>query len=310
MNIFGPVPSRRLGRSLGINHIPPKICTYSCVYCQLGKTYNKRIARERFYSPDKIVKEVKDRTAEVRERGEEIDYLTFVPDGEPTLDTSLGEEILQLKGDIPTAVISNASLIWREDVQTDLMNADWVSIKIDAVSDGVWRSINKPHKKLRLKKILQGITEFSDRFHGMLATETMLIRGLNDTPEELRKIAEFIVEIDPAKAYLSLPLRPPAEKWVRPPTEGKITAAYQIFTERGIRAEYLIGYEGNAFASTGDIERDLLSITSVHPMRKEAVEKLLAETGERWETVERLITEEKIIETTYRKKKFYMRKLH
>ncbi|MCK5735282.1 MAG: radical SAM protein, partial [Spirochaetaceae bacterium] len=123
--IFGPVPSRRLGRSLGINHIPPKICTYACNYCQLGNTVKMQVERQGFYSPGKIFKSVQSKVKQVHSQGESIDYLAFVPDGEPTLDENLGETIDLLKSlDIPIAVISNASLITEKKVREDLSRAD------------------------------------------------------------------------------------------------------------------------------------------------------------------------------------------
>lgn len=131
---YGPVPSRRLGQSVGINNIPPKICTYSCIYCQLGRTLNMQIKRQTFYKPEEVVKAVKRRIQRAKENQETIDYLTFVPDGEPTLDENLGKEIERLQGfGIKIAVISNASLIWMADVRKDLAKADWVSLKIDIV---------------------------------------------------------------------------------------------------------------------------------------------------------------------------------
>ncbi|MFO7742846.1 MAG: radical SAM protein, partial [Anaerolineae bacterium] len=133
MIAFGPVPSRRLGRSLGINNIPPKICTYSCAYCQLGRTIKMEVERRPFYEPEDILRHVQDKVEKSEGAGEAIDYLTFVPDGEPTLDANLGHEIelLQPLG-IKIAVISNASLVWREDVREELGQADWVSLKVDA----------------------------------------------------------------------------------------------------------------------------------------------------------------------------------
>ena len=147
---FGPVPSRRFGQSLGINNIPPKICTYSCIYCQLGRTNNQIVQREYFYKPKEINHTVKDKIKEAKERGETIDYLTFVPDGEPTLDINLGKEIELLKTlDIRIAVITNASLLWRKDVRDELRKADWISLKIDAVSQSIWHRTNRPHGSLK-----------------------------------------------------------------------------------------------------------------------------------------------------------------
>ena len=159
---FGPVPSRRLGQSLGINNIPPKICTYSCVYCQVGRTLNMQSERKAFYKPEDIFQAVEEKTRYARGKGEPIDYLTFVPDGEPTLDINLGIEIEKLKSTgIKIAVITNTSLIWKKDVQDDLKRADWVSVKIDAFSHRAWRKIDRPHGSLNLDEILHGLSEFA-----------------------------------------------------------------------------------------------------------------------------------------------------
>jgi len=310
MMAYGPVPSRRLGQSLGINHIPPKICSYSCVYCQLGRTISMQSERREFYPPDEIVREVEEQVSKARDRDERIDYLTFVPDGEPTLDINIGREIELLKPlGIKMAVISNASLMWREDVRSDLLKADWVSMKVDAVTETLWRRVNRPHGALEHRAVLEGMKAFAEIFKGELATETMLIKGLNDGGKEAEKIADFLTDLRPEKAYVALPTRPPAEKWAKPADERAINRAYQIFDEKLKHVEYLIGYEGNAFAFTGNVEEDLLSITSVHPMREEGVDMLLSKAGENWDTVHRLIEKHKLVETEYMGKKFYMRKL-
>ena len=153
---FGPVPSRRLGRSLGINNIPPKICTYSCVYCQVGKTARMQVGRDPFYEPEEIYMDVKTRVEKARKKGESVDYLTFVPDGEPTLDVNLGQEIDLLKSlGLKIAVITNGSLIWRKDVKADLAKADWVSFKIDSIREKTWHRINRPLRTLKQKTILR-----------------------------------------------------------------------------------------------------------------------------------------------------------
>ena len=310
MIAFGPVPSRRLGHSLGINNIPPKDCSYSCVYCQLGRTLNMGAERKDFYKPEEIFKDVEKKIKDARKNKELIDYLTFVPDGEPTLDVNLGREIELLKTlGIKIAVISNASLIWQEDVRDDLCRADWVSLKIDAISKDIWRRTNRPYKSLQLDKILLGIEEFSRIFRGELATETMLIQDVNDDIEEMRKVASFIAKIRNVKSYISIPTRPPAEKWVKAANEHTINKAYQLFQEKSISTEYLIGYEGNAFAFTGNVEEDLLSITSVHPMREEAVDEFLEKAKASRKVIQKLLNENKLIETKYKNIKFYLRKL-
>ena len=310
MIAFGPVPSRRLGQSLGINNIPPKICTYSCVYCQLGRTIRMQVKREEFYKPEKLTNDVEARIEELGGKAEQEDYLTFVSDGEPTLDVNMDREIELLKPiGVKIAVITNASLIWDADVRRCLSEADWVSLKVDAVSEGIWRRINRPYRSLQLGDILDGMIEFSADFDGTLATETMLIQGVNDGRDEIEGIADFLATLSPDKSYISIPTRPPAEKRVRPADEEAINMAYQAFISKGLSAEYLMGYEGNAFASTGDAATDLLSITSVHPMREEGVQELLAKTNSGWEIVKGLVDDGKLVFMKYEGKRFYMRKL-
>jgi len=311
MIAFGPVPSRRLGRSLGINNIPAKVCSYSCIYCQLGRTVERSSERKRFYAPEEVFKDVERRFREVKRKGEVVDYLTFVPDGEPTLDENLGVEIDLLRElGVPIAILTNSSLVWREDVREDLLKLDLVSLKVDAVNERVWRRINRPEKSLKLQDILDGILEFSKKFKGKLITETMLVEGV-EYGEEFEKIAEFLSRVKPDKAYVAIPTRPPAESWVKPAREETVNKAFQEFSKRlgEGRVEYLIGYEGEAFSSTGDLEENLLSITSVHPMREEGVKRLLKKANADWTVVERLLAEGKLIKLEYEGHIYYMRKL-
>jgi len=307
---FGPVPSRRLGQSLGINNIQPKVCTYACVYCQLGKAIKMQVDRGTFYSTGQIQKDVEKRINDARSRNEQIDYLCIVPDGEPTLDVHLGDTIDVLKKTgIKTAVISNASLVDRQDVRDELGKAGWVSLKVDAISGDTWRRINRPHRQLDVERILDGVKEFAASYHGILATETMLVKGINDNEEELQRIASFIGSFQPDVAYISIPTRPPAEKSVELPDEGSINRAFQVFSDSIENVEYLIGYEGNTFAFTGNVEEDILSITSVHPMRQDAVEDFLQKSGSNWNVVRNMIENDRLVETEYGGKRFYMRKL-
>ena len=308
---FGPVPSRRLGKSLGINNIPPKTCSYSCIYCQLGKNTHTTTERQAFYKPEDIFKEVERKINEATSRSEKIDYLTFVPNGEPTLDINISEEISLLRRiRMPIAVITNASLLWLKGVKENLLEADFVSLKVDAVSEESWRRINRPHKGLRLNMVLNGIHEFSKEFEGTVVSETMLIYGI-DYGDELERIAQFLSELKNLdKAYIAIPTRPPTEKWVRPANEEVVNAVFQVFSEKlgADRVEYLIGYEGNAFAFTGNVEEDLLSIMAVHPMRKEAVKAFLKKANADWQIIEGLLHEGKLVELGYEGNVYYMRK--
>ena len=310
MLTFGPVPSRRLGRSLGINNIPPKFCSYSCLYCQVGRTAHKEVGLRTFYQPDEIFQAVKAQVSAAKAAGEKINYLTFVPDGEPTLDIHLGETIDLLRSlNIRIAVISNASLIWREEIQTVLNKADLVSLKVDTVDDVLWRKINQPHESLKLSKILQGIGKFAEQYQGKLITETMLLAGINDSIENVSDVADFLEALQPDKAYIAVPTRPTSEVNISSPGEEVIIQAYNIFSEKLAHVEYLIGYEGNDFAFTGNIEQDLLSVTAVHPMREDAVNEMLFKAGLGWDVIQTLLDNNKLKKVEFAGKDFYVRKL-
>ncbi len=306
MLVYGPVPSRRLGRSLGVNHVPPKTCSYSCVYCQLGRTDHMICDRRKFYEPITILEKVEQKLSKITD---EVDYVTFVPDGEPTLDVNLGKEIESVNSlGVKTAVICNSSLIWRKDVRNDLLKADWVSLKVDAVTEEMWHRVDRPHGSLKLESILNGINRFKEEYNGTLTTETMLVDGFNDG-EEPEHIAEYLHELEPDISYVAIPTRPPAEKWVYPAKEEAVNRAYQVFSRVLDNVEYLIGYEGNEFASSGDFEEDILSITSVHPMREDGVDDLINSDDASWTEVDRLISEDKLVELDYQENRFYMRRI-
>jgi wyosine [tRNA(Phe)-imidazoG37] synthetase (radical SAM superfamily) len=267
-----------------------------------------QVDRTQFYDPEKIYRDVRKKVEKAQRKGESVDYLTFVPDGEPTLDANLGQEIDLLKSlGLKIAVITNGSLIWRKDVREDLAKADWVSFKIDSTSEKTWRRINRPHKTLKMAAILGGLLEFAERYSGKLVTETMLLQNINDSANSARKIAGFLKHLQPVKVYLAVPTRPPVEKWVRPPDEDVLNETFQILNEKPFKVEYLIGYEGNAFAFTGNVKEDLLSITAVHPMRQDAVNKFLMRAGVDCRIIEKLMAQGQIVETKYRGQLFYMR---
>jgi wyosine [tRNA(Phe)-imidazoG37] synthetase (radical SAM superfamily) len=311
--VYGPVPSRRLGKSMGINNIPAKVCSYACVYCQLGGpggcAGRVLVDRTGFFPPGEILAEAQRKSRRALAAGEPVDYLTFVPVGEPTLDLNLGREITLLKAiGPPVGVITNSSLLFREEVRSALYLADWVSLKIDSVDERIWRRLNRPHKALRLPDILDGMLFFAGNYPGKLVTETMLVKGVNDHAECVQGVADFLSQLQPWAAYLSVPTRPPSEKWVRAPAEAVLNRAYHLVAQKVKWVEYLIGYEGNAFAYTGDIEKDILSITAVHPMRADAVDAVLERAAATWTVIERLVEQGDLKKTTYNGHHFYLRR--
>ena len=308
MIAFGPIPSRRLGRSLGVNHIPPKVCTYSCVYCQLGRTKRLSNEPEAFFGPHEVLRDVRERLRAAAQQGESVDYITFVADGEPTLDACLGQTMSLLKPlGVPLAIITNASLIWRDSVRRALLQADWVSLKVDAVRSDLWRRIDRPHGSLRLEAIHRGMRHFRNSYDGILATETMLLRGVNDGVEHLRELARFLKTLAPDCAYLSIPTRTPAEPWVTLADEESITRAYRIVSDEVDRVECLTGYEGDVFTQVGDPQEDLLRITSVHPMRQSAVQAFLARADADWSLVDRMLSEGSLVRTHHAGATYYLR---
>ena len=310
MNLaFGPVNSRRLGSSLGVNNIPYKHCTYSCVYCQLGKTRRPTIKRRAFYDPKLIIESVRN----LARPSINIDYITFVPDGEPTLDSKLGLEIEMLKENFskPIAVLTNSSLLWMKTVREDLEQADLVSLKIDAAVVDVWKKLNRPHKSLSLDKVVNGIMEFASSYRGILITETMLVRGLNDSQENLELVAELIAELRPKKAYISIPIRPPTEKWVKPPSEATLLKAYDIFMERArIEIELLTSIEPPPRTTPDNPLDYILATTMVHPLKLDyALEVLEKHYSKPQEKIEELEIKGLIKIVEHEGQKFVMRKL-
>jgi wyosine [tRNA(Phe)-imidazoG37] synthetase (radical SAM superfamily) len=275
----------------------------------VGTTLKKTVVPQFFYQPEAIREAVESQLHKVRVSNESVEYLTFVPDGEPGLDINLGKSIELLRPlGIPIAIISNASLLWREDVRSAMSKADWVSVKVDSVEENIWKRVNCPHETLQLSDILDGIRHFAQAFTGELVTETMLIEGINDSQGNVARTAEFIHEIGAAKAYLAIPTRPPAEPSVHGPAESVVNGAYQLMDSRVPQVEYLIGYEGDAFAFTGDIHHDLLSITAVHPMRKSAVQSLLEKAKAEWGVIDQLVADGKLAELEYQGERFYLRR--
>ena len=306
---FGPVPSRRLGRSLGINNIPAKHCSYSCIYCQLGETQNTYITRKEFYNPEDIFADVQEVVKNVRKKGISIEYITFVSSGEPTLDLNLGNtiDLLKLLG-YKIAVISNSSLIWIEDVRSELKKADWVSLKIDTANEQLWRKINQPNKLLHFSSIKSGLQEYSKNKN--FVTETMILKKVNSGEKHTHELAQFIAGLNPNKAYLSIPVRPPAQESVSKPDEKTILKIFEIFSEYLPKVELLINFEDNSFIPINDIENEILKITSVHPLKEQFLESFLDKGNSDWKIVERMLKNRILKSITYEGQNYYLRPLN
>jgi wyosine [tRNA(Phe)-imidazoG37] synthetase (radical SAM superfamily) len=308
---FGPVPSRRLGKSLGINNIVrSKVCSYSCVYCQVGRTDRLSFTRQFFFDPDVILQEVS-RHLEKLPPNNRPDYLTFVSNGEPTLDINLGRSIRLLKRlGFPVAVITNASLLPDNSVREDLNEADWVSVKVDAADQATWRKVNRPANELKFENYINRLFSFASGYKGLLRTETMLCREVNDSEENISGVASIINKIRPGKAYISVPVRPPAFKSIMPPEADRLNLAWQLFTEAGVDTELLTDFEGADTGFTGNSYEDILNITAVHPLREDALKELLDKNGSGIDVVNTLMEQRLIRSSEYLGKLFYIRNLN
>ena len=309
MDVFGPVQSRRLGLSLGINHLPPKTCTYSCVYCQLGRTNFMTTNRAAFSEPQKVFRAINDRLKELSKESIHPDTITFVSNGEPTLDTRLGEAIRLVKQlGVQIAVITNASLLWHPDTRAQLMKADVVSLKVDSVMEETWHKIDRPHGSLNLDEVFNGIHWFAHNYKGKLLTETMLVGGLNDTDTQAKAAAIFIADLRPHSAYLALPLRPPAEDWVHPPSEERLMAVYHIFKEYIPQVELMMDLPETYLPSSEEPVQALLNTLQVHPLSKKEVKKYLRVHQLDWGVMNDLIRQGIIKSIPIRETEFFIRK--
>jgi wyosine [tRNA(Phe)-imidazoG37] synthetase (radical SAM superfamily) len=306
--VFGPVPSRRLGRSLGINTLSGKTCTYNCVYCQVGATTHCSIRRKAFLDPEELLNCVTHRIKLLTEQGVQIDYISFVSNGEPTLDLRLAEEIRLLRAcGHRIAVFTNASLLWRDDVKEDLLLAEYVSVKIDTVREATWRLINRPHRRLRFPAILASISEFTRSFGGVLTTETMLVKDINDTVDEVRAVAHYLASLRRGKSYFAIPVRPPAERFAQVPDPERLAEISDFAGNNVPDAEMLFSSGGAGFEGTGSVEEELLGILSVHPMRQEEAERFVRNKGGGLETLHQMVRKELIRTADFGGKRFYVR---
>ncbi len=298
---YGPVPSRRLGRSLGVDPIPQKTCNFSCIYCQLGRTTNFINERRDFFPREEIAKEIDRRV----EENPDIDYITFVGDGEPTLCKSLGWLIERSKKhSIPVAVITNGALLYDMDVREELSKADLVLPSLDAGCEETFKLINRPRMEIIFDKMVEGMVKFRKIYHGQIWMEYMAIEDLNDGMDELRKIGDILKRISPDKIYVNVPIRPPAESWVKPST--KIEDINSIFGEV---SRIVLPEEGDFYVSGADersIRAEVHEIIKRHPMRREQLYEILKEKKIPDSLVQKLIDEGKIKRIMYNGEEFYI----
>lgn len=262
IHIYGPVPSRRLGFSLGIDIIPFKICSLNCIYCQLGPTTKKTIHRKEYLSSSEILSQIKKKLSS----GQRIDYITFSGSGEPTLNKTLGKLIREIRKitSIPVAVLTNSTLLSQKSTRNALMDADLVVPSLDAATQEIFVKVNRPHSSLKLEEIIEGLRKLRQEFKGTIWLEIMLVKGVNDSPSHIRKLKEAIARIKPDKVQLNTVIRPPAEEFARPLSMRELEKINKVF---GKNCEIIAEFSREAQKSTPEnLEGAILSLIQRRPV--------------------------------------------
>ncbi|MCE5251800.1 radical SAM protein [bacterium] len=239
--LYGPVPSRRLGLSLGVDIVPMKTCTLSCIYCQVGKTPHTTLVRSEYIPAKKVLEEITGRL----DNGLITDWITFSGSGEPTLNSAIGKIIRGIKKrtDIPVCVITNGTLLWDEHVREDILDADAVMPSLDSAVEKTFRALCRPHPDLSVERIIDGLIRFREAYTGKLWLEIMFIEGMNDSQDELEALMEAVRKIAPDSIQLNTVARPPAETAAKPLSPERMEEIQEFF---GDRAEIIASFRGSS----------------------------------------------------------------
>ena len=303
-HIFGPVLSRRLGFSLGVDLVPFKTCSLDCIYCQAGKTTHKTIERKSYVSLESVIPELKD----ALKQNQKIDYITLSGSGEPTLNLDLGRIITAIKKitDIPVAVLTNGTLLHLESVRDELMAADLVVPSLDAVSQEIFCEINKPHPHINVSQMIAGLKSLRESFSGDIWLEIMLVKGLNDFPEEIKKLKEVISSIEFEKVQLNTTVRPAADKVIEPVTNEELASIKELLGER---CEVIAGFRENQHTIDTNIPEKIISIISRRPLNLSEISDSLGIPKERTTKHVYLLEQQGRIEAlTYGSESYYQLK--
>ncbi len=260
--VYGPVPSRRLGRSLGIDLVPFKTCTYDCVYCQLGRTTNKTIERKEYVKIEDILAELDVKLGV----SPKPDYISLAGSGEPTLNLQIGDLIEKIKSmtKIPVAIITNGALLWQEEVRDALMGADLVLPSLDAANVPMFRYVNRPHEDITFAKMIGGIDDFIRAFPGSVWLEVFLLAGVTAIPAEVQKFAVLVGKLRPERVQLNTVYRPPAEDFAEAVSVEQLRDFQNYFTGN---VEIIVGYPSgpSPAGETVSAEADIIALLQRRP---------------------------------------------
>lgn len=302
MFLYGPVASRRLGWSLGVDILPQslnkcKFCTLDCVYCQLGSCKPVIPSLYEHIQPDTLLREIEQRILSFNETGSSIDYITFAGSGEPTLNSGLGDMIRIINTRFPelkVSVITNSTMLCDKNVRRNIIDADLIVPSLDCYDDESYRKINRPHSSLKFKDLFEGLINLRSEFKGLFRLEIMLVKDLNDDEESVLKISELVRQLQPFDIDINIPSRPPAEKWVLKPSDDALK-----FASSTIGATVL----GNSSKSrhemhvtTDNIKHEVLALLKRRPESIDAIVSIYGETQRAFisELIDNLISDGKV----------------
>jgi wyosine [tRNA(Phe)-imidazoG37] synthetase (radical SAM superfamily) len=300
--VFGPVPSRRLGFSLGLDLTGRKLCSLDCVYCQLGPTPHKTVARWQYVPIDQIISELK-RALRGKRR---IDFITLSGSGEPTLNSQIGPLIKAIKKmtKIPVAVLTNGTLLTSPRVFRTLLNADMVAPSLDAVSQAVFRNVNRPHESLKAAEIVKALVHFGQRFTGQIWLEILFVKGVNDSASEVARLVRQAERIKPDKIHLNTVVRPPAEADAKPVSQAFLRRIAKKFSPLAqCIAESHHGRQTKGMRVTAD---QIVRMAKRRPVTLQDIcNSLGLSPNQALKIIERLLSSRRLSSRVFRGKRYY-----
>lgn len=300
--VYGPVPSRRLGLSLGVDITPFKLCSLDCVYCQLGPTTTKTTKTKDYFSDQEILTQIKKRI----KTSPRIDYITFSGSGEPTLNSRIGPLIKKIKEftDIPVAVLTNSTLLTQKKVRDALKQADVVVPSLDAAVQDIFEKINRPHSSLKIEEIIDGLKKFRKEFQQQIWLEIVFVKGINDSPSHIKALKKAAQEIKPDKVQLNTVIRPPSEKSALPLSQKEME---KIKNMMGKESEVIAHFKKKGLTSEEEnIQNIILDMIRRRPVTSEDISNSLGRhKNEVLKYIDLLKKEDKIKTVTYKDQDYY-----
>ena len=306
-HIYGPVPSRRLGRSLGIDLVPFKTCTYDCIYCHLGRTTHKTLERKPYVAIQDVLGELDQALANLNT----FDYISLAGSGEPTLNSGIGDLIVKIKSmtNIPVAVLTNGSLLWMRDIQDALMPADLIIPSLDAGDSSLFQYVNRPHENISFEQVVDGLTAFSTRYKNEIWLEVLILAGVTSVREEAEKIASILRHMRLSRIQMNTVVRPPAEAYAKPAFRDQMLVLKEIFQGQVDIISDIQPGNWRTLSDSDSAGNDVLSLLSRRPCTSADIAHSLGlHLSEALKYLDALVTAGKVTTIPMSQKTFYTTK--